>query len=205
MDINWIYIALFGALLGTLVSFFVVKISDYSRKARLRFLGFEEKEVNFGILYKLRFVIKGYNDPGIACIRIDSKGYSTFANWDEAPNPLKKDNIKDFIPEMVPSTYFQPIFLKKEYKVPVIIKEKEEDNKYFIFDGWWFGKPDGYYLGEELVESNEITLNVLGGNGLNRKIKFRVKDILDDGYCIFNKIPKICIVFKKFRSICHFQ
>lgn len=197
MDINWIE-AIIAALVGVLFSFFVVKISDCSRKPRLRFLGFEDFKIDNVTLYKLNFTIKGYYDPGIACIRIEGKGYNTFAKWDEAPNPLKNDDTNSFIPEMVPSTYFLPLFLRIEYKVPIIIKERQEDNRYFIFDGWWFGKTRGYYLGKELIESDEITLNVFGGNGLKWKRKFEIKNILEDGYCIFDKIPKICIMLKKF-------
>lgn len=81
MGIDWINIIV-GGLVGTLLGFLLVKISDWSRQARLCFLGFERIKVNFGVLYKLRFVIKGYFSPGIACAKIRSKGYSTFAKWD---------------------------------------------------------------------------------------------------------------------------
>ena len=177
MNIDWINIAV-GGLLGTLLGFLLVKISDWSRKARLHFSGFKKCDVNFGTLYKISFTVKGCFDPGISCIRITSKGYSAFAKWDEAPNPLKDDKLESFISEMVPSTYYQPIFLKKEYRVPVVIEENNNGKKLFIFDGWWFGKGKGYYKGQELSKEEELTLNVLGGNGLNWNKTFKVKNIL---------------------------
>ena len=177
MNIDWGNI-LVGGIVGALFGFLLVRVCDCSRKATLCFIGFKKESVSFGVLYKLRFIVKGYFDPGVACIKIGSKGYSTFAKWDEMPNPLKGDNLSDFIPEMVPSTYFQPIFLNTEYCVPVIIEESNNGNKRFVFDGWWFGKGKGYYHGQELREGEELTLNVLGGNGLNWIKPIKVKNII---------------------------
>ncbi|MCX5710584.1 MAG: hypothetical protein NT060_01240 [Candidatus Omnitrophica bacterium] len=180
MNIDWINIIV-GGLLGTLLGFLLVKISDWSRKARFHFSGFQECGVNFGTLYKINFTIEGCLDPGMSCIRITGKGYSTFAKWDETPSPLKDDKLGSFIAEMVPSTYYQPIFLKKEYSVPVIIQESDNDKKRFVFDGWWFGKDKGYFHGQELIEGDDVTLNILGGNGLNWIKTFKVKDIVSCG------------------------
>ncbi|MBU1631304.1 MAG: hypothetical protein KKH49_05840, partial [Candidatus Omnitrophica bacterium] len=125
-----------------------------------------------------------------------AKDYSTFAKWDEKPNPLKRDNINEFIPELVPATFYQNLFLKRKYKVPVVVKDAE--NKYFVFDGWWFGKKDGYYHGKELSHSDEINVIIRGGNGLKWKQIFSLKNITSNNSRVFSKRPKICKIINKF-------
>jgi len=159
--INWL-----NLLTGLLLGFFLKLITDWSRRIKIKFRGFNKTIVNFGELYKLRFILYGYSNPGsCSCEIITSKG-KTFAKWDESPNPLENDDLDKFVPEKVPSTFFQTLYTKKEYSIPIIIKV---NSTYYIFDGWWFGKNKGYYQLPPLSSDEKITIIIRGNNFSNKK------------------------------------
>ena len=164
---------LIGAMLGALLGYILVRTLDYVRKVRIEYKGFINQKVNFGKLYKLKFKLNGDFDPGVCCCEINVNGYKSFAKWDEAPNPLRGDNPNEFVPERVPATYYQKLFLRREYCIPILI---ENDGVIEVFNGWWFGKKYRYYSLPSLADKDTITV-VISGNNFNWQKKVLVQDI----------------------------
>ncbi len=162
-----------GAILGGIVGLFLVRIIDWLRRIRLKCKGFTIESTNFGELYKLEFILKGGFDPGVCCCEILSEQGNSCAKWDETPNPLKGDKLDRFVPEMVPATYYQNLFLNKEYAVPILIKRNDD---HFIFNAWWFGKAEGYYGLKPMKDKETITI-IIRGNGFNWQKEFTVEKI----------------------------
>jgi len=174
---------LFSGLIGLLL----VEIWDLIKRPKVRFLGFKGIKVNFGTLYKLNFKIYGKQHPGICQLEIKWDEKSVKANWDETPNPIKEDKIikdKDgdwvpetFLPEVVPATFYQPLFLEKDYLVPII--HKDDKGQLSIFSGWWFGRKLGYSPDPKINESQRIVL-ILSGNNFEWRKELKVKEILNE-------------------------
>ena len=142
---------------------------------KVKYIGFDKIVVNFGKLYKLKLILKGYSDPGTCSCEIIIDERNILAKWDECPNPLENDDLNKFLPEKVPSTFFQPLNIEKEYTIPIVIKENES---YYIFDGWWFGKDRGYYTHPALESSSKITI-ILRGNKFNWKKELTLAEIMN--------------------------
>jgi hypothetical protein len=162
-----------GSILGGICGLCLVYGVDWLRKIQLKDKGFVREQSIMGELYKFKFILKGSFEPGVCCCEIFSKQGNSFAKWDETPNPLKGDDLKEFIPEMVPSTYYQNLYLNREYTIPIIIKDKEE---YYIFNGWWFGKSKGYY-GLQLLKPNDIIKILIRGNTFSWPKEFSLEEI----------------------------
>jgi len=148
-------------LVGILLGFLLTRLTDWSRSVRVKYKGFDKITVNFGELYKLRFILKGHSDPGMCTCEIAISGGKTLAKWDENPNPLENDNLNKFVPEKVPSTFFQTLYTDKEYSTPIVIRDNAS---YYIFDGWWFGKNKGYYQLPILNYGDKIAITIRGNN-----------------------------------------
>ena len=168
-------IDLASALIGGIIGLILIEVWDWIRRPKVKALGVVQVNINFGILYKLKFKIMGKQHPGICELKIEWDNKSVNAKWDEAPNPLQNDDMNNFRSELVPATFYQPLFLNKEYTIPIIHRDKNENLS--IFSGWWFGRNAGYGPNPDITEGNKITL-ILSGNNLEWKKSFKVKDIV---------------------------
>ena len=151
---------LLSALAGGVIGFLLVFVVDWIKKPRIRVLGFEKVSVNFGTLYKLKFRIGGFDCPGICQLRIEWADKSTYAKWDETPNPLENDRLDSFRPELVPFTYNNLLFHGVEYAVPLVY---EDGGSREVFSGWWFGKKRGYGPNPCLPRGFNLKLTMFGG------------------------------------------
>ncbi len=177
---DWVAI-LSGALLGGFVGLGLVYLIDWLSRPKVgRFELVRDETFNLGTLYKLQFTLKGRAQPGTCALSIGWKGHSVFAKWDETPNPLENDDPTRFRPELVPSTYYQPLFLNKIYRVPVIIKsniKRNQRDEYQVFSAWWFGWARGYGSDPSLQITDQITLTLSGGTFTWSKT-FPISDIV---------------------------
>lgn len=160
MNIDWLNI-LVGILVGWLFGFASDRLILWSRHVKVEFLGFVPVQTNFGTLYKMRFQLKGHENPGECSCEIKANDYTTFAKWDETPNPLREDRLSDFAPELVPMTFRQRLHIGREYCVPLLVKV---ENGVFVFDGWWFGRGAGYYNQPSLRPRNVLSVSVQGSS-----------------------------------------
>jgi hypothetical protein len=135
-----------------------------------------------GVLYKFRFKLGvrfrirryfGTVAPGDCAIRIEWKPKGSaprqaLAKWDETPNPFRDGK---FAPDMVPSSYYQPLFLDREYSVPILMREKDEPNedKWTIFSAQWFGATVAF-SNPRVYPTDPVTLRIMG-SGLVTDIK----------------------------------
>lgn len=163
-----------SALAGGVVGFFLVYIVNWLWRPKVRTLGWARVPVNFGTLYKLRFTVKGRLSPGLCALEIEWNGRTVFAKWDETPNPLEQDDPSRFRPELVPGTYYQPLFTDREYIVPIVI---ERDDICQVFSSWWFGWGNGYGSDPTVNRRTDIRLTLAGGD-LRWSATFRVDDII---------------------------
>lgn len=176
MNVNWPD-ALVGALVGWLLGFAFDRLILWSRRVKVELSGFEPLQTNFGTLYKMRFNLVGHDDPGECSCEIKANSYTTFAKWDESPNPLKGDRLAEFVPEMVPMTFHQRLHVDREYRLPVIVKA---GNSFFVFDGWWFGRTTGYYT-QPALRPQDILSASIRGRGFVWSRTFTVQEII--GVC----------------------
>lgn len=172
-------IDILGALIGGIIGLLLVLLWDWISHPKVRFLGFVHEQVNFGTLYKLRFKITGRQNPGICQLEIQWNGNSVKAKWDEASNPLENDQLDKFRAELVPITFYQPLFLQQEYKVPIVHQENNNGQQLSVFSGWWFGKKKGYGPDPSVSMDTELTL-VLSGNNFQWSKKVKVSEITDE-------------------------
>jgi hypothetical protein len=120
-----------------------------------------------GVLYKLRFKLTQTGRfarwttqpaPGTCAFEIRWRGpddaeRNVLGKWDETPNPFDRDirGSRTFRRERVPLTYYQPLFLDREYRIPILMKDGD---RWRVFSGWWFGErvsfsaPDIHYGAE---------------------------------------------------------
>ncbi|MEW5805173.1 MAG: hypothetical protein AB1721_00355 [Patescibacteria group bacterium] len=168
-----------GALAGGAVGLILVLIWDWISRPKVKFLGFISEQVNFGTLYKLRFKITGRQNPGICQLEIRWNGNSVKAKWDETPNPLENDQMNQFRAELVPATFYQPLFLQQEYKVPIVHRENNYGQQLSVFSGWWFGRNNGYDPNPSVDRDTELTL-ILSGNNFQWSKKVKVSEITNE-------------------------
>ncbi len=162
---------IFGGFIGLLL----VEIWDLIKRPKVQFSGFKSTKVNFGTLHKLNFRIHGKQHPGICQLEIQWNSKSVKAKWDETPNPLENDDLNKFKPELVPATFYQPLFLEKDYFVPII--HEDDEKQLSIFSGWWFGRKFGYGPDPKIDKKQKIVLT-LSGNNFEWKKEFFIEDIL---------------------------
>lgn len=174
MNVDWPNV-LIGALVGWILGFAFDRLIIWSRRVRVAFAGFEAAQTNFGTLYKMRFKLKGYEDPGECSCELTTNAYATFAKWDECPNPLRNDRLDAFVPEMVPATFHQRLHVGREYHIPILVRP---DNEFFVFDGWWFGRQAGYYTQLALVLESVVVIT-LRGSGFAWRRAFILREITD--------------------------
>lgn len=175
---NAIAVGLVGFIVGIISGILVTYGLAWLQRPRVQFLGFtEDDKFNLGSLYRFRFRLKGSTNPGLSCLQIQWPEGSVLGKWDEAPNPLAND--RQFKPELVPATFYQPLFFGKEYSIPVIIKPKGKE-QFEVFSGRWFGQGLGYgtdpRIGNPQITS--ICLTLFGGGGLIYCKDFKVSDIV---------------------------
>lgn len=187
--VDWIN-AVFAGIIGLLL---VVAYEEWLRKPKLEYGGVIKVKVSFGYLYKLRlkipkrrFLLK-VRHPGQAQLKISWCGNNVFAKWDENPTPIKADWLysnkdwgmvaREFIPEAVPSTYFNNLFAGEEYLVPVI-HEDEAGNR-SVFSGWWFGRHLGY--GDPRVGSTNLQISFsLNAANLEWEKSLKLEEIVQE-------------------------
>lgn len=167
MNIDWP-----NAIVGALVGVAFDRLVIWFRRVKVDFAGFASAQTNFGTLYKMR--LKGHEDPGDCSCEINANNYTTFANWDETPNPLRNDQLSDFVPEMVPMTFHERLHIGREYRLPLIVKV---ENGLFVFDGWWFGRNVGYYNQPPLRTQNVLSVSVRG-SGFVWSRTFTIEEIV---------------------------
>ncbi|MBI2884161.1 MAG: hypothetical protein HYY11_09725 [Candidatus Methylomirabilis oxyfera] len=176
MNVDWPN-ALVGALVGWILGFTFDRLIIWSRRVRVAFAGFEIVETDFGTLYKMRFKLKGYEDPGECSCELTTNAHTTFAKWDECPNPLRNDRLNAFVPEMVPATFHQRLHVGREYHIPILVKP---NNEFFVFDGWWFGRNAGYYTQPALARESVVAIT-LRGSGFAWRRAFTLQEIVGVG------------------------
>jgi len=153
-----------GAAAGGMVGFALVHLVAWLWRPRVRKVRFVLENSNFGTLYKLCFTLRGRSQAGLCALAIEwgqADLRTVFAKWDETPNPLENDDLTAFRPELVPNTFYQPLFLGRPYRVPVLI---QSNSAFEIFSGWWFGKDQGYGPDPIVSKSHLIRLTLTGGN-----------------------------------------
>ena len=165
MNIDWPNLIL-GGLFGWVLGFSLDRLILWSRKVKVIYEGIESVQTNIGQLYKVAFSLKGNENPGKCSCEITVGQSTTYAKWDESPNPLIGDRLEEFAAEKVPDTFFQDLYLGKGYGLPILIREK---NQYYVFDAWWFGKEKGYYNKPPLSENDEIKIVIRGERFLSQK------------------------------------
>ncbi len=148
-----------GVLLGWLVGYLLNRLVAWSRRVRVVFNQVELSKSSVGELYKVVFTLKGNESPGICSCEIVVGDKVRFAKWDEAPNPLLDDKLSKFVPEKVPQTFHQNLYVNKVYRLPIIVCE---NRKYYVFDGWWFGRNKGYYEMTSLSGEDPIKIVIRG-------------------------------------------
>ena len=166
--------AVVGALVGWLLGFACNRMILWSRRAKMRVIRFERVPVKCAILYKLRFIIDGKDSPGECSCELESGGQTTWAKWDEKPNPLVEDRLDSFDAGLVPNTFFQTLVVKREYSLPILA---QTDGVIELFGGWWFGRSKGYYRLNPVDPASFVTIT-LRGAGLNWKRRFPVQEII---------------------------
>lgn len=174
--LGWSDFINFGSsvLSGFIAGLVSVIVWQWFTRPTVRFLGFERVPVNFGVLYKLRFRLGGRASPGVCGMRLEWPGGDLFAKWDETPNPLERDDPNQFRAELVPLTFYQPLFHGRDYVVPIVV---EESGGYALFSGWWFGRRFGYGPGPALRGEEQIRVTI-SGSGLNWSEAFPVAEII---------------------------
>jgi len=187
-------IDLLSAIAGGIVGLILVEIWDKIKKPKVKYKFFRWEKVNFGYLLKIHFMLIGKQHPGICQLEIKWDNKSVLAKWDESPAPLEvvEENgkqvdivqdedgdwvAKKFLPHSVPATYYQPLFLNKEYAVPILYKKENGATKFEIFSGWWFGRKEGYGPDARVTEDTKLTL-ILSGNNFEWREAISIKDIL---------------------------
>ncbi len=172
---------LLGALMGGIVGFVLVKLWDLYSKPKVKILGFVNTNFNCGgELIKLKFKITGKQNPGVCQLELQWCDNSVKAKWDEAPNPIKNDDCNEFKPELVPATFYQPLFLNKEYNVPIIHKENINSvEKFTVFSGWWFGREKGYGPDPSIKKCCRLKIT-LSGNNFEYSKEYKVKKIINN-------------------------
>jgi hypothetical protein len=163
-----------STLAGGVVGFALVYFVNWLWRPRVEVLGWMKTRVNFGVLYKLRFRLKGRLAPGFCALQIEWDGKTLFAKWDETPNPLEGDDPNRFRAELVPATFYQPLFIGREYRVPIVI---ERDASLQVFSGWWFGWGRGYGPDPTLAMSAQIRLSLTGAD-LRWSAAFNLEDVV---------------------------
>lgn len=160
---------LVGALAGGVIGFGLVFLVDWSKRPRVKVLGFSAHTVKLqnssggsisAHLYKLHFRLMGVTPPGLCRMNIAWSDRAVLAKWDETPNPTAEGNSPRFRPELVPATFDQALFLGQEYHVPIIIGQGD---KYEVFSGWWFGRDTGYGPDPKVSLTDSIQLTLWGG------------------------------------------
>ncbi len=151
-----------NAILGGIIGLGLVMLVDYFRKPKVAFKGFISEQTSFGLLYKAVIEIKGSTNPGLTQVSITYGEKEVNAKWDEKPNPLEKDNLDFFKPELVPDTQYFNTFSNKIYKIPIIHKDSEGNVS--IFCGWWFGRKRGYGPSLDIDKSTKIKLGFISQN-----------------------------------------
>lgn len=128
-----------------------------------------------GALHKIVFELTGRSSPGWCCVEIswpadpeirgaDRLRERVFAKWDETAIPCENHDPSAFRPERVPTTYFQPMILHREYAVPIVFSSNQT---YDIFSGWWYGKEVGHKTYVQVEPETELRLT-LSGAGIAR-------------------------------------
>jgi len=156
-----------GAIGGGIVGFFlgvpIILIWEHLCKPKARRIAVREVPTNFGTLYKINFefygMFKGYYNPGVCQFEIKVDQRVIIGKWDEMPNPLKEDNLREFEPALVPTSYYLNLFPSKRYLIPVL---HEENKKFSIFSAWWFGNDKGYDAGPDINNQSKIEVLLIG-------------------------------------------
>jgi len=142
-----------------------------------------------GDLYKVRLRIKrniirsNVGNASLKMTLLNEDNIEICANWDESPNPFTiYENKAIFNIHLVP--YSETIRLIKErYDVPIFVKE---DDKLYLFNGFWFGKKEGFYNIRELRNGDIVRLEMFADN-----LEFLPIEIeIQNGEPIFKDLPQ---------------
>lgn len=97
---------------------------------------------------------------------------ATYAKWDETPEPGEENpgtRLWEARPNLVPSTFFLPLYANEQYTVPVLIDwdtsrgaQPGAPRVLDIFCGWWYieSKPEPYRL--RVAPDDTIKVKVQG-------------------------------------------
>lgn len=167
-----------AAGVGIVTAISVVWLVDWIKTPTIRHLGWR----HVGDFYYFDFEIVGKvlpwwcGDPGTASVVLSWRSYSTFAKWDELPEPWNYEKGK-FVPNLVPSTFYLPVTVQKPYSLPLI---RLVEGETWVFSGWSYGWPR--YGPDPVVGPNDpICVEVRGGSSLRWRRHVTVSRITNAG------------------------
>jgi hypothetical protein len=166
-----------GALLGGVMGVVIAELVRLYQRPRIKFLGIESTKPEWGLaggeqyLRRIRFEVRGSSAGTATSIQLrwgPDVRQATFAKWDETPEPSEQNPISkewEHRPNLVPSTFFLPLFAKEQYTVPVLIDYASSSNGARVLDvfcGWWYieNRPEMYRL--RVSETDTIKVMVQG-------------------------------------------
>jgi hypothetical protein len=168
-----------AAFIGGLIGLILVLLWEWLVRPRIFWFDytFIKEKVNFGILYKLKFKVRGLRTPGFCECQIRYCGNFVRGKWDDLPNPLRDDDLNSFEPSLVPQTFFLPLMLGQYYTIPVL--HEDENEKLTVFSGWWFGRRNGLPYGPDPSVNNNTEIKlIIKGNDLLWEKSLTVDDII---------------------------
>jgi hypothetical protein len=177
------------AVAGGTVGLGLVYFAAWLRRPYIESYKFEWTNRNFAKLYYLTFKLAGEDSPGFCAMQIKWRGHAVFGKWDETPNPIEKDQVNNFRIELVPQTFYQPLFFDREYSIPILADNRNYSppaanlcKQLAIFSGWWFGWFNNAHLpqyGDDptVGEDDELELTLIG-TGLSKRWQCKVSEIL---------------------------
>jgi hypothetical protein len=160
-----------GGLVGAVMAVLVAEGVRRYQLPRVKFLGVESTKPERGLaggeqyLRRIRFKAKGSTVGTATSIRLrwgPAPAQATIAKWDETPEPVETNPVTgagENPPNLVPATFYLPLYAGEEYTVPVLIDWQAPDRRVTdVFCGWWYieRQPDRYRLRVDPDDSLEI-------------------------------------------------
>jgi hypothetical protein len=161
-----IAIGLGSGLLATFLTFWI-------GRPRVAQLSFAQHPTAVGTMYDAVFRLNrwGWMDPGTCTLTVGWPQGSTFAKWNETPEPVSQGT---FHPESVPATFYRPVTARESFDVPILVEPT--NGRLEVFSGWWYGWPT-YGSNPAVQDADRIALTLRGSSGLLWQGEFTVATI----------------------------
>ena len=170
-----------GGLLGGVIGVAIAELVRLYQRPRVKFLELESTQPKRGLaggeqyLRRIKFEVKGSSSGTATSIELrwgPDPRQGTYAKWDETPEPAETNPVTgawENRPNIVPATFFLPLYAKEEYTVPILIDWDASGEAQpglprvlDVFCGWWYveRKPEPYRL--RVVPGDVIKVKVQG-------------------------------------------